>query len=225
MIRLFAGYDPNEAAGFHTFCHSVMTRASEPVSITPIAKNQFPWWKREGENNGATEFSFARFLVPYLCGYRGHAIFMDGADMLCLGDIAELWALRDHSKAVQCVQHPEYEPLAVKMWGQENRAYPRKNWSSVMILNCEYHHAHQLTPENVATKPGAWLHRFDWTTDNRIGALPPEWNVLIDHHDSKGAKILHYTNGLPDVHVCNDLGAQQCWYQERQKMNHVTPKA
>lgn len=154
MIRIFAGYDPNEAAGYATFCHSVITRASQPVSITPIIKNQFPEWQREGENNGATEFSFARFLVPYLCGYRGHAIFMDGADMLCLGDIAELWAMRDHSKAVQVVQHPEYDPQAVKMWGQENRAYPRKNWSSVMIMNCEYHHSHLLTPENVATKPG-----------------------------------------------------------------------
>jgi lipopolysaccharide biosynthesis glycosyltransferase len=224
VIRLFAGYDQNEAAGYHTFCHSVMTRASEPVSITPIAKNQFPWWKREGENNGATDFSFARFLVPYLTGYRGHAIFMDGADMLCLGDIAELWAMRDHSKAVQCVQHPEYEPEAVKMWGQQNRAYPRKNWSSVMILNCEYHHSHQLTPENVATKPGAWLHRFDWTTDNRIGEIPPEWNVLVDHQKSDNPKILHYTNGLPDVHTCKDLGAQQLWYRELQEMNHVTPK-
>lgn len=224
MIRVFAGFDPNESAGYHTFCHSVITRASQPVSITPIIKNQFPEWKRQGENNGATEFSFARFLVPYLCGYRGHAIFMDGADMLCLGDIAELWAMRDHSKSVQVVQHGDYGPLESKMWNQENRAYSRKNWSSVMLMNCEYHHSHQLTPENVATKPGAWLHRFEWTTDNRIGELPPEWNVLVDHQEHETPKILHYTNGLPDVHCCTDLCAQQLWYRERQSMNHVTPK-
>lgn len=129
--------------------------------------------------------------------------------------------MRDHSKAVQVVQHPEYEPDAIKMWGQANRAYPRKNWSSVMLMNCEYHHAHELTLENVATKPGAWLHRFDWTTDNRIGALPPEWNVLVDYQTNANHKILHYTNGLPDVHACKDLGAQQLWYNERKHMNHI----
>lgn len=218
MIRLFAGYDPNEAAGFHTFCHSVHTRASEPVSITPIIKNQLPKWQREGENNGATEFSFSRFLVPYLCGYKGHAIFMDGADMLCLGDVAELWALRDYSKSVQVVQHPEYQPETVKMWGQENRAYPRKNWSSVMIMNCG--DAQELTPENVATKSGAWLHRFEWTIDKRIGALPPEWNVLVGHQDNANAKLLHFTNGLPDVHPTHGYEDQQ-WQQERQAMNYV----
>lgn len=223
IIRIFAGYDPNEAAGYHTFCHSVITRSSKPVSITPIAKNTFPWWKREGENNGATEFSFSRFLVPYLCGYRGHAIFMDGADMLCVGDIAELWAMRDHSKAVQVVQHPEYETKAVKMWDQPNRQYPKKNWSSVMLMNCEFHHSFMLTPENVARKPGSWLHQFEWTTDNRIGALPAEWNALVGHQETYDAKILHYTNGLPDVNPTNGY-ADAMWRQECEAMNHVTPK-
>ena len=221
IIRIFAGYDPNEAAGYHTFCHSVITRASQPVSITPIAKNTFSWWKREGESNGATEFSYARFLVPYLCGYRGHAIFVDGADMVCLADIADLWALRDHSKSVQCVQHEAYTPTGVKMWNQDNRAYPRKNWSSVMIMNCDYHHAHNLTPENVATKPVAWLHRFEWTTDNRIGALPAEWNCLVGEQPiPPEPKLLHYTLGLPEIHASAHDGA---WFAERTKMNHVTP--
>ncbi len=229
MIRIFAGFDPNESAGYHTFCHSVITRASEPVSITPIIKNTFPEWKREGENNGATEFSFSRFLVPYLCGYSGHAIFVDGADMLCLGDIAELWALRSHRYAVQVVKRPEYHVESNKMWNQQNRLYPRKNWSSVMIMNCNYHHSHNLTPENVATKGGDWLHQFMWTTDNRIGDLPPEWNFLVGHDIqnnpskllSEDAKILHYTNGLPDVHPI-DGQADNLWRQERARMNHVT---
>lgn len=221
-VRIFAGYDPNEAAGYHTFCHSVITRASKPVSITPIIKNQFSWWSRVGEQNGATEFSFSRFLVPFLCGFKGHAIFLDGADMLCLGDIAELWELRDHSKAVQCVQHKEYKPTQVKMWNQENRAYPRKNWSSVMIMNCEYHHSRELTFENVATKPGSWLHQFQWTKDEKIGELPPEWNCLIDEGViPNNPKILHYTLGLPSVHKSQ---YDNIWYAERDKMNHITPK-
>lgn len=223
MIQIFAGFDPAESAGYHTFCHSVFTRASQPVSITPIAANTFSWWKRMGEDNGATQFSFARFLIPYLMGYRGHAIFMDGADMLCLGDVAELWAMRSHRHAVQCVQHPEYEPLGVKMWNQPNRAYPRKNWSSVMILNCEYHHAHKLTPEAVATQPGAWLHQFDWTTEERIGELPPEWNVLVGHDPIEGAKLLHYTYGIGGIMPLDGV-AEALWEKERNAMNHVKPK-
>ncbi len=222
MIHLYAGYDPAEAAGYHTFCHSVLTRASEPVAIHPIARNTFAWWKRQGEDDGATQFSFARFLIPYLQGYRGHAIFMDGADMLCLGDIAELWAMRSHRHAVQCVQHPPYEPLPNKMWNQPNRNYPRKNWSSVMILNCDYHHAHRLTPEAVATQPGAWLHQFDWTEEERIGALPPEWNCLIPHDDWRNAKLLHWTYGLPDVHPTGE--ADRLWYDERDRMSFIKPK-
>jgi hypothetical protein len=224
MIRIFAGYDPNEAAGYHTLCHSVMTRASEPLSITPIIKNTFPEWRREGKNDGATEFSFSRFLVPYLCGYRGHAIFVDGADMLCLGDVADLWAMRSHRYAVQVVKHPEYQVQDLKMWDQPNRKYPKKNWSSVMIFNCEYHHAHELSPENVATKPGSWLHQFEWCGDNKIGGLPAAWNSLVGHDRyHPNVKLLHFTNGLPDVNPTDGI-EDNLWRRERNLMNEVTPK-
>jgi len=167
-IRIFAGYDPNEAAGYATFCHSVMTRATEPVSITPIIKNTFPEWRREGENNGATEFSFSRFLVPYLCDYRGHALFVDGADMLCLGDISELWGMRSHRHAVQVIKHPAYKTNDVKMWDQANRNYPKKNWSSVMLFNNAKCRA--LSPEFVNTASGLELHQFKWLeSDELIG--------------------------------------------------------
>lgn len=224
MIRIFAGFDQNESAGYATFCHSVITRASEPVAIIPIIKNTFPEWKREGENNGATEFSFSRFLVPYLCGYRGHAIFVDGADMLCLGDVADLWALRSHRHAVQVVKHPEYKVQDVKMWNQPNRQYPKKNWSSLMLFNCDYHHSHELTLENVATKPGSWLHQFEWTTEAKIGGLPATWNTLVGHGSyHPNTKMLHYTNGLPDVHPTWGI-EDEMWHREHKLMNNVTPK-
>jgi hypothetical protein len=222
IARIYAGYDPNEAAGYAAFCHSVMTRSSIPVSITPIIKNTFAWWDRTGEDNGATQFSFSRFLIPYLQDYRGHAIFMDGADMLCLGDVAELWALRDYSKSVQVVKHEPYAVEGKKMWNQDNRQYPKKNWSSVMLMNCEYQHSHQLTPENVANKPGSWLHQFEWTTDNRIGALPPEWNVLVGHQPTDGAKVLHFTNGVGGV-MPMDEEAESLWQKEYAAMTHIKP--
>lgn len=225
-IRVFLGYDPNEAGGYHACAHSIMTHATSPVSIQPIALNQIPEWKRDNPNDkpGATNFSFARFLVPYLCGYQGHAIFMDGADMLVTRDITELWDMRDIYSAVQCVQIPKYEVETTKMWNQRNEWYPRKQWSAVTLWNCGHYHNRVLTPEFVAKASGADLHRFSWLTDDRVGSLPMEWNHLVDAFPREGMPaVLHYTYGLPTIHEYKDEEAVDKWYEERAKMNYVTP--
>lgn len=36
MIRIFAGYDPREAIGYHVFTQSLIERTSEAVAITPF---------------------------------------------------------------------------------------------------------------------------------------------------------------------------------------------
>lgn len=226
-IKVFLGYDVKEAAGYHTCAHSIISRASRPVSIQPIALNQIPEWKRTNTNDkpGATDFSFARFLVPYLCGHQGHAIFLDGADMLVTTDIAKLWDMRDSYSAVQCVQVPKYEVHASKMWNQRNEWYPRKQWSAVTLWNCGHYHNRVLTPEFVAEKSGAELHRFFWLEDERIGMLPIEWNHLVDYFPRDNVPaILHYTDGLPDVHEYKDEDAVDRWYEERALMNSVMPK-
>ena len=226
-IRVFLGYDPNEAGGYHVCAHSIMTRATRPVSIQPIALNQIPEWRRLNVNDkpGATDFSFARFLVPYLCGYQGHAIFLDGADMLCTDDIAKLWDMIDHYKAVQCVQIPKYDVEPVKMWGQKNEWYPKKQWSAVTIWNCGNYRNRILTPEYVAKATGADLHRFTWLEDDRVGNLPREWNHLVDvfTRGPKTPAILHYTYGLPTIWDYQDEDAVDRWFGERALMNHVTP--
>lgn len=228
-IRVFLGFDQNEAAGFHTCAHSIMTRASRPVSIQPIALNQIPGWKRNNPSDkpGATDFSFARFLVPYLCGYQGHAIFIDGADMLVTTDIAKLWDMIDYSKAVQCVQIPKYDVEPVKMWDQPNSWYPRKQWSAVTIWNCGHYHNRTLTPDFVAKATGAELHRFVWLNEDRIGNLPMEWNHLVDVFPRKQEEvpaILHFTYGLPTVWDYKDDDAIDRWYEECALMNHITPR-
>jgi hypothetical protein len=109
------------------------------------------------------------------------------------------------------------------MWNQENRKYPKKNWSSLMIINCDYHHSHKLTPEMVSLAPGAYLHQFDWTNEERIGALPKEWNVLVGHQDIEGAKLLHFTNGIGGVMPLDDV-AEALWNKERKSMNYIKQK-
>ncbi len=227
-VRVFLGYDPNEAGGFHVCNHSIMTRASRPVSIQPISLNQIPDWKRNNPSDkpGATDFSFARFLVPYLCGYQGYAIFMDGADMLVTDDIVKLWEKRDTYSAVQCVQIPQYDVEETKMWGQRNEWYPRKQWSAVTIWNCGHYHNRVLTPEFVAKASGAELHRFSWLQDERIGQIPAEWNHLVDvfaRTPEKTPAVLHYTYGLPTIWSYKDEDAVDKWFEERAMMNYVTP--
>ena len=105
MIRIFLGYDHREVVAYHVACHSIHVRSSQPVEIAPVMLSQLEGtFTRERNNLQSTDFSFSRFLVPYLCGYEGWALFAD-SDIICLDDIANLWAMRDDKYAVMCVQH------------------------------------------------------------------------------------------------------------------------
>src|SRR3990167_1740064 len=107
MIRVFIGYDSNETIAYHVLAHSILRHAKAPISVCPLRLSQLPMTRERAEYQ-STEFSFSRFLVPYLCGFRGQAIFMD-CDMLARADVSELLALHDPYKAVSVVKH-EYVP-------------------------------------------------------------------------------------------------------------------
>ncbi len=105
MIRIFIGYDPKEEVAFHVLSASIMRRTSTPVSITPISLDTLKSvFKRDRNPLQSTEFSFSRFLTPFLSDYQGWSIFMD-CDMLVLDDITNLWNLRDEKYALMCVHH------------------------------------------------------------------------------------------------------------------------
>lgn len=48
-------------------------------------------------------------------------------DMLCRGDIAELWSQRDESYSVMCVQHHHIPREEVKFLGEVQSRYHRKH--------------------------------------------------------------------------------------------------
>lgn len=197
MIRIFIGYDEGEKIAFHVLSESIRQHASEPVSITPIdlytTRNIF---KREKQKNQSTEFAFSRFLTPYLSNYEGWSIFMD-CDMLLRTDIKALWNNRDNDYAVMCCKH-DYEPNQnAKFRGAKNEKFPKKNWSSVMLMNnvkCK-----ALTPEYVNTATGLELHQFKWLESEReIGNLPLSWNWLVSEYDyNVMANNVHFTLGGP----------------------------
>jgi len=125
-------------------------------------------------------------------------------DMLCRGDIAELWELRDERHALMCVQHDHVPRETVKFLGAEQTTYARKNWSSLMLFQCSRCTA--LTPEFVNSASGLQLHRFEWLApEDSIGALPlGRWNHLIDVQEANqapvaegGPALVHWTLGGP----------------------------
>ncbi len=198
-LRIYIGYDSKEVVAFHVLCHSLMTTATVPISIYPLMQDQLRAmgvYTRERGATESTEFSLTRFLVPYLSRFQGLALFMD-CDMLARADINDLVMYRQtKDKAVWVCQH-EYEPQSrTKFLGQVQTRYPRKNWSSVMLFNCEKCTA--LTPEYVNTASGLDLHRFNWLKDEQIGALDLAWNWLVSEYSKNdAAKLVHFTLGGP----------------------------
>ena len=211
-IPIFIGYDPRERAATNVLIDSLYQHSTVPLAITPLVTPQLEaqgLYRRPRDPKQSTAFSFTRFLVPHLMDYQGWAIFMD-CDMLARGDIAELWALRDGQFALQCVQHAHVPGETVKFLGEVQSAYPKKNWSSLMLLNCSRCTA--LTPDYINSATGLELHRFHWLAgDHEIGAIPEGWNHLVAVQDPVKAELstlLHWTLGGP-------------WFREQRTMGEI----
>lgn len=164
-LRIFIGYDPRQPMAFQVLCHSIWKRATKPVSITRLQLDQLPL-KREG----LTQFTYSRYLVPYLCGYEGTALFMD-ADMLALADITQI---PDPVGAVSVVKNVR-----------------RFEWPSLMYFDCA--RCKSLTLESIENgKP--W--KLGWA--DSVSELPSEWNHLVGYDAPRpDAKIVHFTMGIP----------------------------
>lgn len=213
MLRVFVGHDHREAVGLQAFITSLLEHASGPVDLTVITAKMAS--ALGVGTDGTNAFTKARFLVPYLCAYKGRALWLDGSDMLVRGDIHDIGRVIDWRSAVQVVKH-NYKPKAKRKYiGTEMEAtqiaYPRKNWSSVMAMFCEHSACRRLTPEYVARASGQELHRFEWVEDERIGELPMAWNWLDEYGENKEATIVHFTNGIPGFPFYRDVPHSAEW--------------
>lgn len=188
ILRVFIGSDPRQPVGYSVLQHSISVRSSKPVSITRLQLDQLPI-----DRKGLTEFTYSRFLVPHLCGYKGLAVFMD-ADMLCLGDIAELFALKDQTP-IQVVQNKE-----------------KFEWSSLMLFDCSQ--CWKLTPESIQYADN--LFKMDSWAD--IGNLPETWNHCVGYDKPGPAKLVHYTQGIPVWPETESCEYAEEWHKERRAM-------
>ena len=211
MINLFVGFDPREAVAYHVFCNSIIQNTSVPVQITPLALSQLQEFN-ETHDDRSNDFVYSRFLTPYLSDFKGWTIFADG-DMICQGDLKELIDMADPSKAVMVVKHDYQTKATQKYLGNINEDYPRKNWSSVILWNCEHPKHKILTPDFVSKQTGKFLHRFSWLDDQDIGELPLEWNWLAsEYRVNREAKLIHFTLGTPCFKDYKNSDMADIWY-------------
>lgn len=215
-MRIFIGFDPREADAFAVCRHSIARRASKSISIQGLVLDKLKaaglytrpmeirsgtepvMWDVLSDAPMSTQHANARFLVGVLA-YDGWVVFMDG-DILCRGDICEMFEQLDDRYALYCVKHNHVPDAGTKMDGQIQTAYPRKNWSSVFALNVGHPANRALTVDLVNSVPGRQLHGFCWLEDEQIGDLAPEWNYLVGVSASMpDPRLVHFTLGVPSM--------------------------
>lgn len=218
--KIFVGYDTREDIAWQVCRFSLLRHAKQELNVIPIRQSvlrELGLYTRPFDPTSSTEFSLTRFLTPYLAAQPGWVVFCD-CDFLFTADIQQVFADLDPAKALYVVKH-DYEPAHdIKMDGKRQTTYPRKNWSSFMVMNCSHPDVRALSPSVVNSAPPAFLHRFDWIRDdNDIGELDLEWNFLEGEYPLPSAvpKVIHYTNGGPWFDECRDVGFGDIWLRER----------
>jgi lipopolysaccharide biosynthesis glycosyltransferase len=221
-MKVFVGYDPREDIAYQVCKHSILTKQPEAI-VRPLIQKELRdagWYTRPKDKLASTEFTFTRFLVPELANFKGWAVFMD-CDMILTTDIKELFDQVDDSKAVMCVQHDYTPKEGMKMDGQKQTIYPRKNWSSVVLFNCAHPSNARLTQDMVNDPElnGAYFHRFSWLKDEEIGELHHTWNYLVGVYDDiEIPKLIHYTEGGPWFENYRNCEFSLRWKEELQAM-------
>jgi hypothetical protein len=211
--NIYIGYDSKEDVAYRVLRESILDNTSAPVNIIPLKEGRLRainFYRRSHYTKDninfdsidgkpfSTAFSFTRFLVPFLNMHRGEALFMD-CDMLVRADIMEVFELsRTKRLPLWCVKH-DYKPKeAIKMDGQPQTQYSRKNWSSFVLWSCHHEKHKNLTIDDVNLRSGLYLHNFQWLEDEDIGEIDPAWNWLDGHSDDAvEAKNVHFTTGGP----------------------------
>ena len=214
-LKVFIGWDSRETDAYNVCVKSLKEHASQELEIVPIVREaliEIGEYYRPQPEAGSVEFTYTRFLTPYLADNNGWALFID-CDFLFTKDVAELFAMADDEYALMCVKHDYVPRNAVKMDGQKQVSYPRKNWSSCILWNCGHPSNKALTKDIVSEESGAFLHRFQFLKDEEIGELPLEWNWLEGEYDKPETPpaVIHFTNGGPWFENWQDVDYAELW--------------
>jgi lipopolysaccharide biosynthesis glycosyltransferase len=189
--QVYIGYDPRQPVSYTVCAHSVWENSTEPVSITRLQLDQLPLTR-----SGLTQFTFSRYLVPWLCNYQGTALFLD-ADMVVTGDISEVFRLANDECDIQVVKNAE-----------------KFEWASMMLFNNS--RCWKLTPEILESAENLFKLE-DWAS---VGTLPDEWNFCVGYDTPTETlpKLIHYTQGIPIWDQTAKCDYADIWHQARVHM-------
>lgn len=226
-MQIYIGYDSKQPEASKV-CEYSIRKHMPDAEIYHINRDELVntnLWYRNDEDPHSTEFTYTRFLTPYLNGYRGLAMFVDSdfifTETLHLLETEICVNYPEMDKAVYVCQHPEYTPKAdTKFFGQKQIKFPRKNWSSLMVFDCSHPLTRQLRPDVVNTASPQYLHRLHWA-DEQIGNISLSWNFLCGEYvsyDVLPPKGIHFTNGGPFNNV-HGQDFEELWYKLRDEMN------
>lgn len=218
--KVCVGYDSREDIAWQVARHSLLRHADSQVDVIPLRQpilRELGLYTRPFDTLSSTEFSLTRFLTPYIAAQSGWVLFCD-CDFLFTSDVRKVFEGLDSSKALYCVQH-DYTPAnGIKMDGKQQTVYPRKNWTSFMLFNCDHPDVKALTPTVVNSASPADLHRLNWVANqNDIGALDLDWNFLEGEYAKPTVtpRVIHYTNGGPWFENWQDVDYADLWLAER----------
>jgi hypothetical protein len=196
MLRVFLGYDPRQPLAYSVLQHSIISNCSVPVAVTPLVLGTLPIKRR-----GLTEFTFSRFLVPWLCDFKGTAVFMD-SDIVVTGDIKELFDQSEISlHDVQVMQNQ-----------------PKFEWGSVMLFNNP--RCMKLTPEFINDESN---HLLDLAWARSVGTFSEDFNHCVGYQQPKEAKLYHFTQGIPCWPETQGLVEDIHWHEALRKATHTVP--
>lgn len=213
-VNIFIGYDSTHGDASEVCKNSILKKINnENINIQMLDVTKIEGWTREYKNQ-STEFSYTRFLVPYLSNYEGISIFCDDDFIFTENILNTIWFLNPDN-AVACVQHDFEHKYDTKFTNTKDVWYDRKLWSSLMVFNNSHPDCKNLTLESVQEATGKYLHQFEWTTAS-IGKIPHKWNWcegysdLSTLHDSCG---IHWTRGGPWIEGmdCTDIDGIEIW--------------
>ena len=203
IYPIFIGYDPRQNLSYNVLCSSITVRASAPIAIVPLKLETLPL-----QRSGLTPFTFSRFLVPHIVGFQGAALFLD-SDMLCLGDIVELFDMAlpqfKAGKAACVVKNKE-----------------KFEWAALIMFNCSHPKNRVLTPDYV--EHAEKLHWLGWLDDEDIGEFPAEWSHTVMYDEPRAdPKLVHYTGGIPVFPETVGCEHTEAYHREMTIMGSIQP--
>ena len=211
-MKVFIGFDEREAEAASVAARSLRAVAPdlEPTFLCAAKLRDHGLLTRTSDHRGgqdydlvsnalkSTRFAISRFLTPILA-QEGYALFVD-CDVVFHEDPRVMLQEVKAEHAVSVVKHANGgEGNYVKMVDQVQTYYPRKNWSSVMLFNCDHLANRRLSVRDINERPGRDLHAFYWLNDHEIGELWAGWNWLVNVNPDRPQPlcISHFTLGGP----------------------------